>query len=240
MTHEILIARSITKSFGHDRVIRKLDLTISKGEIYVLFGSNGAGKTTLIKILSTLSQADSGEVTLFGMETEENVRKIRARIGFMSHEAFLYDDLTAWENLNFYADLYSVGKKEARIKEMLKMVGLYHRSHDKVRSFSRGMLQRLSLARAVLHDPELIFLDEPYSGLDIRAQEVLNDLIIKLNSKGKTFLIITHDIEKGFGIANRKGILSNGAILLDGEHLERTEFSEKYNEILRREAHERS
>ena len=240
MTHEILSARSITKSFGHDRVLRELNLTISKGDIYVLFGSNGAGKTTLMKVLSTLHHADSGEIMLFGMKPEDNVREIRGKIGFMSHEAFLYDDFTAWENLSFYADLYSVRNKKAKIKELLKMVGLYHRSHDKVRSFSRGMVQRLSLARAVLHDPELIFLDEPYSGLDIRAQEVLNNLVTKLNKKGKTFFIITHDIEKGFDIANKRGILTNGAIMLDGEHLDKANFSEKYNETLRREADERS
>ncbi len=239
MTHEILSARSITKSFGHDRVLRELDLTINKGDIYVLFGSNGAGKTTLMKVLSTLHPADSGEIMLFGMKSEENVRDIRAKIGFMSHETFLYDDLSAWENLNFYADLYSVHNKKKRIKEILKMVGLYHRSHDKVRSFSRGMAQRLSLARAVLHDPELIFLDEPYSGLDLRAQEVLNNLVIELNKKGKTFFIITHDIEKGFDISNRNGILSNGTIVIDKE-LDKANFSEKYNEILRREADERN
>ncbi|EMR75526.1 ABC-type multidrug transport system, ATPase component [Thermoplasmatales archaeon SCGC AB-540-F20] len=208
MSEKILVAKDITKSFGHFQVLNGINLTIERGDRYILFGSNGAGKTTLVKILSTILPADSGELTLFGKKIERRSKDIKTMIGFMSHEPYLYNELSAWENLNFYASLYSVKDKKERVESLLKEVGLYHRSHDRIGSFSRGMKQRLSLARAILHAPDIIFLDEPYAGLDIRAQEILNDLIIRLNQKGKTFFFITHDIGKGFEIANRSGVLS--------------------------------
>jgi ABC-type multidrug transport system ATPase subunit len=235
MSERILIAKDITKSFGRFQVLNGINLTIKQGERYILFGSNGAGKTTLVKILSTILPADSGELTLFGKKIERRERDIKAMIGFMSHEPYLYNELSAWENLNFYANLYSVKDKKKRVESLLKEVGLYHRSHDRIGSFSRGMKQRLSLARTILHDPDIIFLDEPYTGLDLRAQEILNDLIVRLNQKGKTFFFITHDIGKGFEIANRSGILSKGQIVYEVEGAEKKNFPEKYREILKGE-----
>ena len=235
MNEKILVAKDITKSFGRFKVLNGVNLTIKRGDIYILFGSNGTGKTTLVKILSTILSADSGELTLFGKKIERRSKDIKAMIGFMSHEPYLYNELSAWENLNFYASLYSVKDKKERVESLLKEVGLYHRSHDKIGSFSRGMKQRLSLARAILHAPDIIFLDEPYAGLDIRAQEILNDLIIRLNQKGKTFFFITHDIGKGFEIANRSGVLSKGQIVYEVEGGEKKAFSEKYREIIKEE-----
>ena len=239
MADEILRARSLCKSFGHNRVLNGLDLSISKGEVYVLFGSNGAGKTTLVRLLSGLLHADSGDIRLFGMKPENNARKIKRRLGFMSHKPYLYDDLTALENLMFFARLYSVDDGKAKAQKMLKMVGLRHRAYDHVGPFSRGMKQRLALARALLHDPDLVFLDEPYSGLDIGAQAVLNKLITKLNEEGKTFFMITHDIEKGFEISRRNGILSKGRIVHETTDSDRESFSARYKEILRGEVAER-
>ena len=235
MSEKVLVAKDITKSFGRFQVLNAINLTINHRDIYILFGSNGAGKTTLVKILSTILSADSGELTLFGKKIEGRSKDIKAMIGFMSHEPYLYNELSALENLNFYANLYSVKDKKERIESLLKEVGLYHRSHDRIGSFSRGMKQRLSLARAILHDPDIIFLDEPYAGLDIRAQDILNDLIVGLNQKGKTFFLITHDIGKGFEIANRSGILSKGKIVYEVEGGEKKAFPEKYKEILRGE-----
>ena len=150
----------------------------------------------------------------------------------MSHEPYLYRDLTAWENLAFFADLYSIENKEKKIEEMLKMVELYHRSFDRVGSFSRGMKQRLALARTLLHSPELILLDEPYSGLDLNAQNMLNGLIKKMNGQGATFFIITHDIEKGMEIASRGGVLSKGRIIDEDIGKEPEAFKSRYKEIL--------
>jgi len=236
MTEKLLVAKNLAKSFGRFKVLNGINLTINRGDIYILFGSNGAGKTTLVKILSTILSADSGELTIFGKNIKRHApNNIKSMIGFMSHEPYLYNELTAWENLNFYANIFSIKDKKERIENLLKEVGLYHRSHDRVGSFSRGMKQRLSLARAVLHRPEIIFLDEPYAGLDIKAQEILNDFIIKSNKAGKTFFLITHDIGMGFETANRSGILSKGQIVYEAKGEKKKVFSEKYKEIIKGE-----
>jgi len=239
MTEEILVAKDLSKSFGQLRVIQNLNITINKGDIYVLFGSNGAGKTTLVRLLSGLLHADSGDIQLFGMKPEDNKMKIKRRMGFMSHNPYLYDDLTALENLIFFGRLYSVENEEEKALKMLKMVGLKHRAHDQVGPFSRGMKQRLALARCLLHDPDLIFLDEPYSGLDMDVQVVLNELIMKMNQEGKTFFIITHDIEKGFDISRRSGILSRGSIVHEETGCDVKSFLVKYKKILQGESIER-
>jgi ABC-type multidrug transport system ATPase subunit len=233
MSERQIIAKDIKKSFGRLNVLNGVNLNINPGDIYILFGSNGVGKTTFIKILSTILLPDSGELFLFGERVERRSKEIKARIGFISHEPYLYKELTAFENLNFYANLFSIEDKNERIDELLKEVGLFHRSHDKVGSFSRGMKQRLSLARAILHSPDIIFMDEPYTGLDIKAQEILNKIIISLNQKGKIFFLITHDVGRGFEIANRSGILSNGQIVYEIERGEKKSFLEKYNNIIK-------
>ena len=235
MSEEILVAKDIKKSFGHFRVLNGVNLSINRGDRYILFGSNGAGKTTLVKILSTLLSADSGEIIIFGKKPGKNLKDIKTKIGFMSHDPYLYNELTAFENLNFYSNLYSLQNNNERVKNLLKEIGLYHRANDRVGSFSRGMKQRLSLARAILHDPDIIFLDEPYTGLDIMAQSILNDLIVRLNNKGKTFFFITHDVSKGFDIAKKSGILSKGKILFEMEGGEREAFSNKYKELIQEE-----
>jgi len=235
MSKNILVAKDITKSFGRLQVLNGVNLTLNRGDRYILFGSNGVGKTTLVKILATILPADSGELTLFGKKIGKRSKDVKAMIGFMSHEPYLYNELSAFENLNFYANLYSIKNKKERVENLLREVGLYHRSYDRVGSFSRGMKQRLSLARAILHNPDIIFLDEPYAGLDIRAQEILNDLILRLNENGKTFFLITHDIGISFEIANRIGIISKGQIVYEAEGVEKQVFSDKYREIIRRE-----
>ena len=231
MPDEILIASGIRRSFGKKMVLNDLDLQLNKGDIYVLFGSNGVGKTTLVKILATLIHSDKGDITHFGMNGEDDIKDIRRKIGFMSHEPYLYRDLTASENLDLFADLYSIPDKENRIEEMLKMVELYHRSYDRVGSFSRGMKQRLALARTLLHSPDMVFLDEPYSGLDLNAQAMLNRVIKKMNEEGVTFFLITHDLEKGLEIATRKGILAKGKIVEKPEASSQ-DFITQYKEIL--------
>ena len=235
MSEKQIIAKDIKKSFGRILVLNGINLTVNQGDIYILFGSNGVGKTTLVKILSTILLPDSGELSLFGEKINRRSKDIKAKIGFISHEPYLYKELTAWENLNFYANLFSIKDKKDRINSLLKEVGLFHRSHDRVGSFSRGMKQRLSLARAILHSPDIIFMDEPYTGLDIKAQEILNNLIVKLNQTGKTFFLITHDLSQGFDIANRSGILSKGQIVYEVEKGEKLSFLQKYREIIKEE-----
>jgi len=235
MSEKILIANGITKSFGRLKVLNGIDLTIDRGDRYILFGSNGAGKTTLVKILSTILPADSGDLTIFGRKIKKPSKDVKTLIGFMSHEPYLYNELTAWENLNFYASLYSVKDKEEQIKNLLNEVGLSHRLNDRIGSFSRGMKQRLSIARTILHSPDIIFLDEPYTGLDIRAQEILNNIIIRLNNEGKTFFLITHDINRGCEIASRRGLLSQGKIVYEDYGGKNKEFLVKLRDTIKGE-----
>ncbi len=212
MAVPVLEAKGVKKSFGSNAVLRGVDLTVMAGERYVMFGPNGAGKTTLVKILCGLMRPDSGSVTIFRESQLDDVREIKARIGVLSHEPYLYGELSALENLEFYGRLYSVPEVGDRIKSLLKEVGLYTRSHDRVSTFSRGMRQRLGLARALLHDPDLVLLDEPYTGLDLRATEILDRLVRERSGAGKAFIAITHDLDHGLEMATRAGILSGGRI----------------------------
>jgi heme ABC exporter ATP-binding subunit CcmA len=232
MAAAVLEARSIVKAFGRNRVLKGVDLSVIAGDTYVLFGPNGAGKTTLLKILSGLMKADSGDVLVFGEEFGEDPRGIKARIGVLSHEPYLYDELSARENLDFFGRLYDVPHRRERVRYMLKEVGLYARSHDRVGTFSRGMRQRLGLARALLHDPDLVLLDEPYTGLDVGATETLDDIIRDKAKEGKAFLAITHDLEHGLEMASRAGILDGGKLVLEAESSDWEGLRSRYREAM--------
>ncbi len=232
MSASALEARKLVKSFGKNVVLKGVDLTILPGDRYFLFGPNGAGKTTLVKVLTGLQKADSGEVRLFGQPMERDTEGIRARIGVLSHDPYLYGELTAMENLEFFGDLYQVRDPRARAKEMLKEVGLYARAHDRVNTFSRGMKQRLGLGRALLHEPDLVFLDEPYTGLDMRASATLERMVREKSEEGKAFLAITHDLGQGLEMATRAGILSGGRMDLESDAGDWDGFSERYMDVM--------
>lgn len=232
MSGAVLEAKGLVKSFGRNQVLKGVDLTISEGERYFLFGPNGAGKTTLVKVLSGLWKADAGEVLLFGETLANDPLAIRARIGVLSHDPYLYGELTAMENLEFFGQLYSVPKPTARAKELLKEIGLYGRAHDRVHTFSRGMKQRLGLARALLHDPDLVFLDEPYTGLDLGASAILERMVREKTEEGKAFLAITHDLGQGLEMATRAGILSGGKMAHEAEPGGWDEFTDRYLAVM--------
>ena len=235
MPENVLVACDVCKSFGRLRVLEKVSLNLQRGDRYVLFGSNGAGKTTLLKILTTLLPMDSGELSVFGRKVSDDVNVVKAGIGLMSHESFLYNELSAWENLCFFADLYGVEDKEGRVKTLLKEVELFHRCYDAVSLFSHGMRRRLSLARALLHDPELVFLDEPYAGLDIRAKDILDKIIMDLNVAGKTFFVVTHDVDRGVHIGSRLGVLSKGNVVFESAGGLVDVFSKRFQQVVRGE-----
>lgn len=232
MPENVLVACDICKSFGRLKVLENISLSLQRGDRYVLFGSNGAGKTTLLKIFTTLLPRDSGELSVFGYEVSRNVNLVKAGIGLMSHESFLYNELSAWENLCFFADLYGVRDKETRVKTLLREVELFHRCYDEVALFSHGMRRRLSLARALLHDPQIVFLDEPYAGLDIRAKDILDKIIMDLNMAGKTFFIVTHDVDRGAHIGNRLGVLSKGNIVFESAGGSVDVFSKRFQKVV--------
>jgi heme exporter protein A len=206
----VVRADRLGKSFGRSMVLRDVTLDIRAGETIALFGPNGAGKTTLLRLCATLMTPTSGALELFG--TARSSGTVRRRIGLVAHQSFLYPDLTARENLMFYARLHGLRGEEALADAWLGRAALSDVGNRPVRLFSRGMEQRLALARALLHDPELILLDEPWSGLDSAAAEWLATLLGELRRNGRTIIASTHDFERGLRVADRAIILHRGRL----------------------------
>ncbi|MBK7893630.1 MAG: heme ABC exporter ATP-binding protein CcmA [Candidatus Promineifilaceae bacterium] len=204
--------RGLIKQYGLNPVLRGVDLHVPAGEFVTLVGPNGAGKSTLMRIVATLLKPTAGEVKIGGWLMPQNSGRVRRHIGLVSHQTLLYGDLTAAENLQFFAKLYRLDNSDDRVAEALKRVGLAARQRDAVRTFSRGMMQRLTLARATLHEPDVLLLDEPYTGLDQDASALLDDLLRRESAKGRTILMITHDLVHGLNLCDRVAILSRGKI----------------------------
>lgn len=209
----ILQVQGLSKVFGQVKALQGIDLTLHRGEFLTIFGPNGAGKTTLIKILSFLITPSSGIFTLGNYNAREQGEEARRLIGVISHHTFLYQQLTAYENLRFYGEMYGVPALESRITQLLASVGLKHRSHDLVRTFSRGMQQRLSIARALIHDPPLLFLDEPYTGLDLHASQLLRDILLRLHDRERSIILTTHNLTRGLEMCDRVAIQVAGKIV---------------------------
>jgi heme exporter protein A len=204
--------RKLVKRFGLKVVLRGLDFEVQPGEFVALLGPNGAGKTTFLRILASLSRPSMGQVNLAGFSLPSEASAVRRRLGVVSHMPLLYGDLTAEENLRFFAHLYAVQHIEQRIDEVLGMVGLAPRRRDLVRTFSRGMQQRLAIGRAVLHDPEVMLFDEPYTGLDQDASEMLDSVLREVAARGRTVVMTSHDLARAEDLATRFDILSRGVI----------------------------
>lgn len=208
----MITVKKLVKRFGLKTVLRGVDFNVQPGEFVALLGPNGAGKTTFLRILASLSRASLGEVQIAGYRLPQEAAQVRARLGVVSHLPLLYGDLTAEENLRFYARMYSIPSIETRVTEVLEMVGLESRRRDLVRTFSRGMQQRLSIGRAVLHDPEVVLFDEPYTGLDQDASSMLDDVLKTVAAKGRTVIMTSHDLARAEDLATRFDILSRGVI----------------------------
>jgi heme exporter protein A len=208
----VIEIRGLVKSFGHKAVLRGIDLTVADGQFLTLMGPNGAGKTTLIRILATLGKATRGTVRMDGFDLADGSVDVRRQIGLVSHQTLLYGDLTPDENLHFYGRMYDVPDLEGRIVAVLRQVGLEGWRHDPVRTFSRGMQQRLAIARAILHQPSVLLLDEPDTGLDQHAAEMLHELLAVVGTKGRTVLMTTHNLERGLLMGDRVAILAGGRI----------------------------
>lgn len=206
---------NLTKSFGPRVALAGIDLSVETGEFVTLVGPNGAGKTTLLRILATLTRPTSGTVLIAGLDPTRAGNEVRLRIGFLSHRTLLYEYLSAEQNLRFYARMYDVDQASTRIQDLLKWVGLVARQHDPVRTFSRGMQQRLAVARAVLHRPQALLLDEPYTGLDPQAAQALTNLLGELAGEGCTILLTTHDLERGLAVGGRVVVLAQGRLIYD-------------------------
>jgi ABC-2 type transport system ATP-binding protein/heme exporter protein A len=213
----IISARGIQKSFGNHRALKNIDMEFIKGESVAIFGPNGAGKTTLLKVLSTIVTPTKGSVVINGIDIRKDPSRARELIGVVSHENYLYDELTAKENLRFFGNMYGMEKDmlEGRIDELLGQVFLLKRENDRVGSFSRGMKQRLSIARALVHKPSILLMDEPYTGLDQQAAEAFENVLRILDTYRVTKIMVSHNIERALQLCDRVMIMDKGKIVCD-------------------------
>jgi ABC-2 type transport system ATP-binding protein len=206
---------NLTKRFENITALDNLSLAVKYGEIFGLLGPNGSGKTTTINIVSGLSKPTSGQVKVLGYDITQNTRTVHAVLGAVPQETALYEELTAWTNMAIHADLYGVrrSEREQRISDMLNLVQLYERRDNRVSTFSGGMKRRLALARALLHDPKLLYLDEPTLGVDVQSRRALWDYILDLKKRGKTVLLTTNYLEEANALCDRLAILDHGRLV---------------------------
>lgn len=227
--HNAVVVRTLSKQFGSRKAVDRVSFELPQGAFLSVFGPNGAGKTTLLRMLATLARPTSGEITIGGIDVREEPEEARASIGLISHEAMLYPDLTAEENLVFYGELYGVEDPKRRAVELLDAVGLKHRRLDVVRTFSRGMTQRVAIARALVNDPSVVLLDEPYAGLDPHAVEVFDELIESVR-QDRTFIMVSHDLEKGLSLCTHTLLLAKGRVVsfAERDQIDADEFRALY------------
>jgi len=209
----VIQVQRLVKRFGAKTVLSNLDFQVAEGEFVALMGPNGAGKTTLLRILSSLMKPTYGSIQVAGLQLPAQSAAVRSRLGIVSHLPLLYGDLTAEENLQFYGKMYAVQSLKVRITEVLDLIGLSSRKADLVRTFSRGMQQRLAIGRAILHDPAVLLLDEPHTGLDQDACEMLDHLLREVATTGRTVVMTSHDLARVQDLARRFDVLSRGKIL---------------------------
>ncbi len=235
---EYLDISGLSREYEGCLALRDLSLRLNRGEFLTLFGPNGAGKSTLLRIIATLAAPSSGRMTVHGFDLEEEPGAFRMQLGFISHHALLYDHMSAMENLVFFASLYGVKDPGARACELLHRVDLHHRRHQAVGGFSRGMRQRLSIARALVNDPALVLLDEPFTGLDQQATVLLGEQLLRLKDRQRTVIMVTHDMDRGLALADRVGILAGGRLVYLGERdrIDPASFADMYRAILAGEA----
>ena len=210
-----ITAAGIRKDYGDRAVLRGVDLTVGWGEIAVLFGANGAGKTTLLRILAGLTRADDGTAHIAGRPMHRRGNRARRLVGFAGHQTMLYNDLTCRENLKFYARLYGIRDADDRIAQVLGQLSLSDRANRRVRTLSHGMQKRLSMARAILHEPAVLLLDEPESGLDAASVATLGNLLRDWAASGRAALLTTHSAEVGLAWADRVLTLDGGRLAYD-------------------------
>lgn len=208
-------AQALEKWYGPLPAVRGIDVGLARGEFLTIFGPNGAGKSTLLRMLCGAVRPTRGTVRIAGKPIGGEEETWRRKIGLLSHQTFLYPGLSAAENLDFYARLYSLPDRKARVAEALRGVGLLDRTADRVRTFSRGMQQRLALARTLLHEPEVVFLDEPYTGLDPHASAMLRAVLDRLKDGRRTVVLVTHNLSQGLEQADRVAVQVGGRWVSD-------------------------
>jgi len=209
----VIEVKKLVKRFGLKTILKGLEFSAEPGEFVGLLGPNGAGKTTFLRILSSLSRPTMGLIKVAGFYLPQQAAGVRANLGVLSHQPLLYGDLTGEENLQFYGRMYAVEDLETRIGEVLELVDLSKRGRDLVRTYSRGMAQRLAIARSVIHDPSILLLDEPYTGLDQDASAMLDTVLKQIAAQGRTVVMTSHDLARSEDLATRFDVLSRGKII---------------------------
>jgi heme exporter protein A len=217
----VIETRRLSRRFAGVHAVEAVDLRVEAGEAVALFGPNGAGKTTLLRMLATLLRPTRGDLRLFGRPVSDGGGSARRRIGFLSHQSFLYPDLTPTENLEFYGRMFGVPAPAKRVNHLLEQVGLLGWAHRPVRTLSRGLEQRCALARALLHAPDLLLMDEPFTGLDVDAATMLRDMLRQAHARGTTLIMSTHDLTQAFALCRRAIILVRGRLMWSGDIQER-------------------
>jgi ABC-type multidrug transport system ATPase subunit len=230
----MLVLRDLGKRYGGKSALRGLNLNVEPGQLCVILGPNGAGKSTLLRLICTLSRPSSGDAVVGGHSVLDDPVEVRKLAGVALHETLLYEDLTAAENLEFYSRLLGVSSEKSVIDEMLSRVELLHRRNDMVGTFSRGMKQRLSIARAMLGSPKVLLLDEPFSGLDIKARGQVSSMLTQAIADGATILLTAHDPELGYDLGHRLLVLVDGTLVYDREKsaVSKGEFVEEYRKLV--------
>jgi heme ABC exporter ATP-binding subunit CcmA len=225
--------RGVAKYFGRFSALRDLNLVVRKGEFVAVFGRNGAGKTTLLRILAGLSRPSSGTVTIHE-QSPRSPQEARGLMGYLSHNTALYGDLTALENLRFFARLFDLADDEASLVSRIRQVGLGGRESEPVRTYSRGMQQRLAIARAFLHDPPILLLDEPFTGLDQIGTEFLKRYLLDARPRGRTCIMAIHDTPLGYELADRLLVIDKGVVALDVTRaaVSLDEFQRRYRDMV--------
>lgn len=224
---------NLMKKYDNHTILEDINFITNPGQITGIIGPNGVGKTTLLNIVSTLLKPSEGRVLYNGQDNLDK-NSIRKKIGFVSHDPLLYLDFTPIENLNFFGALYRLNLTNNDIEELLEQVDLLSSARSKIRTFSRGMMQRLAFVKAIMHNPDFIFLDEPFAGLDLKACHIIEDCILSMKSKNKTILLVLHDLELGYKICDQILVLVNGRIvdLFDTHNDSYDYFHQLYKEEL--------
>jgi heme exporter protein A len=226
-----LAVEDLARSFGHVRALRGVSFALGRGEVLAIFGPNGAGKSTLLRLLAGVLHADRGRILLGGTPLVRGDALQRRRIGLISHASLLYDGLTAAENLEFYARLYGLADPPGVALRALAGVGLADRATSAAGTMSRGMLQRLAIARALLHEPDLVLLDEPFTGLDQRSAAALRDQLVRLRAERRTVVLVTHNIDEGVELATHVAIQVAGRFVECGPRVGDTaNYRDRYAE----------
>lgn len=208
----MISVRSLSKRYGYRLAVRQLDLSISRGELVGLLGPNGAGKSTLLRLLAGLARPTAGAIELAGLRLPEQSIEARALIGYVGHQPLLYEDLSAEQNLAFFARLYGIENPVRRVDQLLGQFELEARRREPLRGFSRGLQQRVALARALLHKPRILLLDEPHNALDLASSKVLDEMLRAQAKGGATILFATHDLDRAAALANRIEVMDSGRI----------------------------